>query len=114
MTMATTINTAAFLTITNSGATSDFLISASAAPEIVKAVELHTMIEEGGVMKMRPVEKIEVPANGEAVLKPGSFHVMFIGVQKELKDGDTVKLSLTFEKAGTIQVDAVVRTPPTP
>ena len=114
MEMDASVTTAAYLTIVNSGATPDNLLSVSAAPELAKSVELHTMIDEGGVMKMRPVEKIEVPANGEAVLKIGGFHVMFIGVQKDLKDGETVKLSLTFEKAGTIQVDAVVRTPPTP
>ncbi|NTU82630.1 MAG: copper chaperone PCu(A)C [Chloroflexales bacterium] len=111
MDMGATTNTGGYLTITNSGSEPDFLVSASVSPELVEAVELHTMIDEGGVMKMRPVEKIEVPANGEAVLKPGGFHVMFIGVKKELKDGDVVKLSLTFEKAGTVEVDAVVRTP---
>jgi copper(I)-binding protein len=103
------VNTGGYLTIVNSGAEADALIAASAAGELSEAVELHTVIEEGGMMKMRPVEKIEVPANGEAVLKPGSFHVMFVGMKQELKPGDTVKLTLTFEKAGSVEVEAVVR-----
>lgn len=103
--------TGGYMTIANSGAEPDFLVAASTASDLVETVELHTMIDEGGVMKMRPVEKIEVPAGGEAVLKPGGFHVMFIGVQQDLKEGDVVKVDLTFEKAGTVTVDAVVRAP---
>lgn len=103
------VNTGGYMVIANSGAEADALIGAAAVGDIAAAVELHTVVEEGGVMKMSPVEQIEVPANGEAVLKPGSFHVMFIGVKQELKAGDTVRLSLTFEKAGTVEVDAVVR-----
>jgi copper(I)-binding protein len=104
-----TINTGGYLIIANSGAEADALVGVSAAGDLADAVELHTVIEEGGMMKMRPVEQIDVPANGEAVLKPGSFHIMFIGVKKELKAGDSVKLSLTFARAGTVEVDAVVR-----
>jgi copper(I)-binding protein len=109
MAMAATVNTGGYMTIANSGAETDYLIGASAASDVAGTVELHTVVEENGVMKMNPVERIEVPAGGEATLKPGSFHVMFIGVQKELKPGDTVKLNLTFEKAGSVEVDAVVR-----
>lgn len=111
MEMGAGTTSASYMTIANSGSEPDALIAATTATDLVEAVELHTMIEEGGVMKMRPVEKIEVPANGEVMLKPGSFHVMFIGVKQELKPGDVVKLSLTFEKAGQVEVDAVVRAP---
>lgn len=103
------ITTGGYLIIANSGAEADALVGVSAASDLADAVELHTVVEEGGMMKMRPVEQIDVPANGEAVLKPGSFHIMFIGVKKELKAGDSVRLSLTFAKAGTVEVDAVVR-----
>jgi copper(I)-binding protein len=97
------------MVINNSGAEAYALIGATVSADLVEVVELHTVVEEGGVMKMSPVEKIEVPANGEVMLKPGSFHVMMIGVKQELKPGDLVKLSLTFEKAGTVELDAVVR-----
>ncbi len=109
MEMPATVNTGGYLTITNSGPEADYLIAAAAPSELVDVVELHTVIEEGGMMRMRPVERIEVPAGGEVMLKPGSFHVMFIGVKQELKPGDAVKVSLTFEQAGTVEVDAVVR-----
>ncbi len=109
MAMAATVNTASYMVINNSGAEADALIGATVSADLVEVVELHTVVEEGGVMKMSPVEKIEVPANGEVMLKPGSFHVMMIGVKQELKPGDLVKLSLTFEKAGTVELDAVVR-----
>lgn len=111
MDMPAAVNTGGYMVITNSAAETDYLVGASASDELCEAVELHTMVEENGVMMMRPVEKIEVPAGGEAVLKPGSFHVMFIGVKQELKPGDSVKVSLTFEKAGSVDVDAVVRPP---
>ena len=107
--MGPMITTGGYLTIANSGAEADALVGASVAGDLADAVELHTVVDEGGMMKMRPVEQIDVPANGEAVLKPGSFHIMFIGVKKELKAGDSVRLSLTFAKAGTVEVDAVVR-----
>jgi len=63
------------------------------------------------VMMMTPVEKIEVPANGKVELKSGSFHVMLIGLRHDLKEGEVVKLTLTFQNAGKIQVEAPVRKP---
>ena len=106
---APTVTTGAYLTITNSGTTSDTLIQASAASTVATAVELHTMVDEGGVMQMRPVTQIEVPAKGEVMLKVGSFHIMLIGVKQDLKVGTVVKLTLTFKNAGTVEVEAVVR-----
>ena len=106
---APTVTTGAYLTITNSGTTSDTLIKASAASTVATAVELHTMVDEGGVMQMRPVPQIEVPANGDVMLKVGGFHIMLIGVKQDLKVGTVVKLTLTFKNAGTVEVEAVVR-----
>jgi len=100
---------AAYLVIANSGSSADNLIKAES--DVADSVELHTMTMQDNVMKMTPVEKIEVPAGGSVELKPGSFHVMLIGLRHELKEGDVVKLTLTFEKAGTIQVEAPVRKP---
>jgi len=98
---------AAYMLIANSGG-ADKLISAST--NVAKTVELHTVIEENGVMQMRPVEGgIEVPASGNVELKPGGYHVMLIGLTKDLKAGDTVDLTLQFEKAGTTTLTAQVR-----
>ncbi len=91
---------AAFLTVKNTGA-ADKLVGAKA--DISKKVELHTHIKDGDVMKMRQVESIAVPANGMAMLKPGGDHVMFMGLTKQLKEGDMFPLTLIFEKAGEIK-----------
>ncbi|GAA5529976.1 copper chaperone PCu(A)C [Herpetosiphon gulosus] len=101
-------NSAAYMTIRNTGA-ADNLISAST--DVAGKVELHTVVADGDVMRMEQVEKIEVPANGEALLKPGGFHVMLLEVKQDLKVGDTIDLTLTFEKAGTITLKVPVQMP---
>jgi copper(I)-binding protein len=62
-----------------------------------------------GVMTMKRVDAIPVPAGGEVTLKPGSYHVMLIGLKKPLKTGDAVELHLRFEKAGKLDVSAPVQ-----
>jgi periplasmic copper chaperone A len=104
------VTTGGYMTISNSGAETDFLVTADAG-DLAEAVELHTMVMDGEVMRMRPVEQIEVPAGGAAELRPGGLHIMLIGLQRSLEPGETVRLSLTFERGGTVEVDAVVRTP---
>lgn len=99
-------NSAAFMTIDNKTDQDDKLISAAA--DISERVELHNHLMEEGVMKMRKVDHIPVPANAQAILKPGSFHVMFMGLKDELKEDTQFKLSLTFEKAGVIEFDIPV------
>ncbi len=98
-----------FLKITG-GAAADKLVSASAG--VSKTVELHTMVMEGDVMRMREIGSIEVPAGKTVELKPGGLHVMFIGIHKPLKVGDTIPLTLRFEKAGEVKVDMKVMTQP--
>lgn len=98
---------AVYLTIRNSAGAPDRLLKASSA--IAKSVELHTMIKNGDVMEMRPVEAIDVPANGAVALKPGSFHIMLIGLNKQLKPGDTFDVTLQFAQAGAVTVQASVR-----
>ena len=75
--------------------------------------ELHTMTMDGGVMKMRPLEKLELPANKTVTLKPGGYHVMLIDIKRELKAGERVPLTLTLQdqKGGksTLRLDAEVR-----
>lgn len=105
-------NGAAFLKISNSGQ-ADRLISAQ-TPAADRA-ELHTHSMEGGVMKMRQVEAIDVPASGAVALEPGGLHVMLFGLKAPLKEKDRMPLTLTFEKAGSItvevQVEALTATP---
>ena len=82
---------------------------------VSKATELHTYVNEGGVMKMRPIPAIEIKAKGEAVLKPGGLHVMMIDLKVPMKEGDTVPITLTFDDGSSKQVDArMVRPSPAP
>jgi len=74
-----------------------------------KVTELHNHISEGGMMKMRPVKEIDIKAKGEAVLKPGSLHVMLIDLKQQLKEGDNVTLKLTFEDNSSKEITAPVR-----
>lgn len=107
MNMGSGSNSAAYMTLVNQTDTSDALISATT--DVAETVELHTVIDDNGVMKMRPVEKIDLPAGGEQQLKPGGFHIMLLNIKKDLNEGDTVHLTLTFQNGGTLEVDAPVK-----
>ncbi len=93
---------AGYMVIRNAGGTADRLVAASspAAPR----VELHTHIRDGDVMRMREVPAIEIPANGAATLQPGGLHLMFIGLVRPLAQGETVPVTLRFERAGEVTV----------
>lgn len=101
------MNGAAYLQVQNSSATADRLIKATS--DVAESVELHTVVREGDVMKMEQVEAIDVPANGEVTLKPGGFHIMMLGLKHELKVGEKFAITLHFEQAGTVEVQAEVR-----
>ncbi len=96
---------AAWLTIRNMGG-EDRLVGAE-SPAAAR-VEIHTHIHEGGVMMMRKVEGIDVPAGGEAALEPGGDHLMLFGLTGVLKAGDRFPLTLLFEKAGAVTVEVRV------
>jgi periplasmic copper chaperone A len=98
---------AAYLVIQNNGAAEDRLLSVES--DVARTIELHETKEMNGMMQMSPVPNILVPAGGKAELKPGGFHVMLIGLNRELKAGDKIQLTLNFEKAGKIPVTAEVR-----
>ncbi|XAY81184.1 copper chaperone PCu(A)C [Sagittula stellata E-37] len=99
---------AAFMVIRNTGSEDDRLVSA--ASDIAARVELHTHKDMGdGVMKMMHVEEgFAVPANGDHALARGGDHVMFMGLTRPMAQGDTVTVTLTFEKAGEVVVDIPV------
>ncbi len=100
---------AAFMMLTNNAATADRVIEAQST--IAKKTELHTHLMEGGVMKMRQVQAIDVPAGKSVALKPGSLHVMFMGLHTPLKEGARFSLTLVFEKAGKITVEVPIMKP---
>ncbi len=99
-------NGAAFMLLTNAGDQADYLVGA--ATDVADRVELHQHTMEDGVMKMRPVEKIEIAPGGEALLKPGGLHVMLLGLKAPLKEGERFPLTLTFEEAGPLEVEVAV------
>ncbi|HXF66946.1 MAG TPA: copper chaperone PCu(A)C [Burkholderiales bacterium] len=84
------------------------------ASPIAERVEMHRTVLEGGVMKMRPVSAIELPAGKTVSLAPGGLHLMLIGLARPLKPGEKVPLALTLERAGSgravLRVEAEVRT----
>lgn len=94
-------NGAAYLTVRNHGTAEDRLVAART--EAAAAAELHTHVNHDGVMRMRPVEGgIPVPAGGEARLAPGGYHIMLMGLKAPLREGETIQIELTFEKAGSV------------
>ncbi|MGE5522632.1 MAG: copper chaperone PCu(A)C [Rhodospirillaceae bacterium] len=83
---------------------------------IAALAEIHEMTMQGGVMKMRRVERLPLPANDVVELKSGGHHIMFTSLTKPLKDGDKVPVTLVIErpdkKREEVRVDAVVRSAP--
>ncbi len=100
---------AAYLTIANGTPADDVLVRVS-APDLATAVSLHeTTTGDDGMTGMHHVPAIAIPANGSLALEPGANHVMLEGLARDLVAGETVELVLTFERAGPIVVDALVR-----
>lgn len=85
---------AAFMTLTNNANTDLAVLSAESS--VAKAVELHNNTMSDGKMKMRQVNQIDLPANQTTELKPGGLHVMLIGLNKALVEGETIDLTLNF------------------
>jgi periplasmic copper chaperone A len=101
-----TIGTA-YLVIRNTKNTPDRLLKVES--DSAADVEMHATIEENGVLQMRPVTMIDIPANGELAFISGGYHLMLIGIKGDLKVGDTVNLTLLLENTGTVRVAAAVR-----
>jgi copper(I)-binding protein len=97
-----------YLKLENKGR-DDRLLSARAA--VSASVELHSMTMEGDVMRMRQVEGVALPAGQTVELKPGGYHIMFVGLKAPLKDGDKFPMTLKFEKAGEVEVTVNVEAP---
>jgi copper(I)-binding protein len=96
----------AYMTLRNNGAIPDKLIKITSP--VAERVEIHETKIEGGMAMMRPVAAIELKRRSSVQLKPGGLHVMLMGLQRPLKEGERIKLALTFERAGTIEIEARV------
>lgn len=96
-------NGGGFAEIKNAGSEADRLIAATSP--VAKKVELHEMAVNDGIMKMRELEAgIDVPAGETVALKPGGLHIMFMGLNEPFKEGSSVPVVLTFEKAGDVEI----------
>lgn len=96
-----------YLTITNTGKEADRLVGG--ASDVSSGVEVHEMSMDGGVMKMRPVSGgLEIKPGQTVTLKPGGLHIMFTGLKKPLVQGQHLKVTLVFAKAGKIDVDFAI------
>ena len=101
---------AAFMTITNTGGVDDKLISAATAN--AKKTEVHETKMEDGIMKMRMLMGgLTIPAKDKVELKPMGLHVMMMGVTEKLVEGEMLLLTLTFEKAGSVNVAVPIAGP---
>ncbi len=90
-----------FLTIANNAATPDRLVGASSS--VAAQTQVHSMTMDHGIMRMRQVVGgLVIPARGTLELKPGGYHLMFIGLRHPLRAGEAVKLVLRFEHAGDV------------
>jgi len=96
----------AYMVIRNTGAAPERLLRVEA--EVAGVVELHQTRAVDGRLGMAQVESIEIAPGGTFNMESGGFHVMLIDLKRSLKQGDRVPLTLTFERAGTVRVQALV------
>lgn len=92
--------------------TSDAKLVSAASPS-AKQVEIHEMAMVNNVMRMRPVAEVALPAGKDVAFKPGGYHIMLMGIERQLKQGDVVPITLTVRgndgKTQTVEVKAEVR-----
>ena len=99
-------NGVVYMAITAKPGAGDRLLAARS--DAARSVEFHTYIHEGGVMKMRHLDALDVPPGQSAVLEPGGHHMMLVDLKHPLKAGERLPLTLVFEKAGEIAVEASI------
>jgi hypothetical protein len=102
----------AFLKVENRGTAPDKLLSARA--DIAESTEVHTMTMDGNVMRMRELSELPIAAGQTVELKPGGLHLMFMGLKAPLTVGQSVPVTLKFERAGEVTVQVKVEAPAAP
>jgi hypothetical protein len=100
-------NGAIYMQLKNSGGSTDALVSAST--DVAEVVEIHESIIENDVMKMHPVEKVEIPAGGMAMLEPGGYHVMLINLKQQLEPDSKISVTLNFEQSDPLTIEAEIK-----
>jgi periplasmic copper chaperone A len=100
-------NSAVYGMLVNAGKAPDALVAVTS--DAAATVEIHESYRESGMMMMRPVKKIDVPAGKKVEMKPGGYHIMLLDLKRNLKPGKTVRVTLHFDKAGKIPITATVK-----
>jgi copper(I)-binding protein len=100
-------NSAMFMQLTNDSGTDRAVVGAESP--VCKAAELHTHIHQGGMMMMRRIDRIDLPAGKTVALQPGGLHVMLIGLKRLLVPGESVDLTLIFADGSRQLVKGPVR-----
>ncbi|MDE2258798.1 MAG: copper chaperone PCu(A)C [Betaproteobacteria bacterium] len=98
---------AAYLTIENSGATMDRLIAASST--VARSVLLHSSQMDQGMARMHHETSLDIPAHGRVEMKPGGLHLMLQDLKQPLHEGETIHLTLKFEKSGEVELTVPVK-----
>ncbi len=107
MNIGSTTSLAGYLIIKNTGSADDQLLSASA--DFAGMVMLHkSVVDSNNVATMQEVQSIDIPAGQTVTLQPGGFHIMFMNLKTTPQVGSKIILTLVFQKAGTISVQADV------
>jgi hypothetical protein len=100
---------AAYMTIENDSHKSDRLIAVKST--IAKKTQIHRTRMVDGVMTMGQVEGIDIDDDDKIQLKPGGYHIMFMGLARPLKEGDSFPLTLVFAKAGEVRIEVQILKP---
>ena len=101
------MTSASFLTLKNDTDKAIALIKVHS--DVAKNIELHEHTHKDGMMEMRQVNRINIPAHGETVLKPGGYHIMLIGLTRKIKSGDKVEIELEFDNGEKQKIMAEVK-----
>ena len=96
----------AYMTLRNAASAPDRLLAVSTS---IGRAELHTMTMDNNVMRMRPVQAVDIPAGGTAQLQPSGLHIMLVDLREPLRAGTQVQLTLRFERAGAVEVTVPVQ-----
>lgn len=98
---------AAYLTLENTGGSADRLVGVTSP--VAQSAGIHTMRMDGNVMRMREAGELPLPPAAKVEMKPGmGYHIMLNGLKQPLQAGATFPMTLTFEKAGKVEVPVVV------
>lgn len=95
-----------YLTLANAGSGDEQLISVSTP--VAERAQVHSSMNDGGVMKMSEVVNLDIPPGGTVALEPSATHLMLVNLTRRLTEGDMFPLTLTFQHAGKIDVEVLV------